>query len=246
MNLEKIKIMILAIETNSLYLSLCLLNNNNLVNSFSTPFKNELSEILIPTINKFLITNSISFQEISILAIGCGPGSFTSIRTLIAAGKGITLSNRHIKSIGINSLAALAMSAIDEAKTRKVEYIISSIDSKRDEPFIQTFQIIETKNNGNLKPVNKIQSIKIPNLKQYLLDHNLKNNNILFVGYNKELIPKNKLNLQTLNTINQYSDALLVAKLSNSLFSNKINLCYSEISFNYYKPLYARFADINQ
>lgn len=238
--------MILAIETNSLYLSLCLLKNNNLVNSFSTPFKNELSEILIPTINKFLIINSISFQEISILAIGCGPGSFTSIRTLIAAGKGITLSNRHIKSIGINSLAALAMSAIDEAKTRKVEYIISSIDSKRDEPFIQTFQIIETKNNGNLKPVNKIQSIKIPNLKQYLLDHNLKNNNILFVGYNKELIPKNKLNLQTLNTINQYSDALLVAKLSNSLFSNKINLCYSEISFNYYKPLYARFADINQ
>lgn len=238
--------MILAIETNSLYLSLCLLKNNNLVNSFSTPFKNELSEILIPTINKFLITNSIGFQEISILAIGCGPGSFTSIRTLIAAGKGITLSNRHIKSIGINSLAALAMSAIDEAKTRKVEYIISSIDSKRDEPFIQTFQITETKNNGNLKPVNKIQSIKIPNLKQYLLDHNLKNNNILFVGYNKELIPKNKLNLQTLNTINQYSDALLVAKLSNSLFSNKINLCYSEISFNYYKPLYARFADINQ
>jgi len=237
--------MILAIETNSLYLSLCLLKNNNLVNSFSTSFKNELSEILIPTINKFLKTNSIGFQEISILAIGCGPGSFTSIRTLIAAGKGIILSNRHIKSIGINSLAALAMSAIDEAKTRKVEYIISSIDSKRDEPFIQTFQITETKNNGNLKPVNKIQSIKIPNLKQYLLDHNLKNNNILFVGYNKELIPKNKLNLHTLNTVNQYSDALLVAKLCYSLMSNKINLSYSEIGFNNYKPLYVRFADIN-
>jgi tRNA threonylcarbamoyl adenosine modification protein YeaZ len=238
--------MILAIETNSLYLSLCLLKNNNLVNSFSTSFKNELSEILIPTINKFLITNSIGFQEISILAIGCGPGSFTSIRTLIAAGKGITLSNRHIKSIGINSLAALAMSAIDEAKTRKVEYIISSIDSKRDEPFIQTFQITEAKNNGNLKPVNKIQSIKMLNLKQYLLDHNLENNNILFVGYNKELIPKNKLNLHTLNTINQFSDALLVAKLCYSLFSNTINLSYSESGFNYYKPFYVRFADINQ
>jgi len=237
--------MILAIETNSLYLSLCLLKNNNLVNSFSTSFKNELSEILIPTINKFLITNSIGFQQISILAIGCGPGSFTSIRTLIAAGKGITLSNRHIKSIGINSLAALAMSAIDEAKTRKVEYIISSIDSKRDEPFIQIFQITKTKNNGNLKPVNKIQSIKMLNLKQYLLDHNLENNNILFVGYNKELIPKNKLNLHTLNTINQCSDALLVAKLCYSLFSNKTNLSYSEIGFNDYKPLYVRFADIN-
>ena len=116
--------MILAIETNSLCLSICLLKNDKLINSSFTSFKNELSEILIPTINKFLLTNSISFQEISILAIGCGPGSFTSIRTLIAAGKGIILSNRHIKSIGINSLAALAMSAIDEAKTRKVDYML--------------------------------------------------------------------------------------------------------------------------
>ena len=86
----------------------------------------------------------------------------------------------------------------------------------------------------------------MPNLKQYLLDHNLENNDILFVGYNKELIPKNKLNLYTLNTVNQYSDALLVAKLCYSLFSNKINLNYSEIGFNDYKPLYVRFADINQ
>jgi hypothetical protein len=39
---------------------------------------------------------------------------------------------------------------------------------------------------------------------------------------------------------------LLVAKLCYSLFSNKINLSYSEIGFNYYKPLYVRFADINQ
>ena len=237
--------MILAIETNSLYLSLCLLKNNNLVNSFSTSFKNELSEILIPTINKFLITNSIGFQEISILAIGCGPGSFTSIRTLIAAGKGIILSNRHIKSIGINSLAALAMSAIDEAKTRKVEYIISSIDSKRDEPFIQTFQITDTKSNASLKAVNKIQSIKMPDLNKYFLENNIENNNIIFVGYNKELIPKNKLNLHTLNTENQFSDAFLVAKLCYSLILNKINLSYSEIGFNYYKPLYIRFADIN-
>ena len=237
--------MILAIETNSLCLSLCLLKNDKLINSFFTSFKNELSEILIPTINDFLKTNSISFAEISILAIGCGPGSFTSIRTLIAAGKGIKLSNRHIKTIGINSLAALAMSAIYEAKTSKVEYIISSIDSKRDEPFIQTFQITDTKSNASLKAVNKIQSIKMPDLNKYFLENNIENNNIIFVGYNKELIPKNKFNLHTLNTENQFSDAFLVAKLCYSLILNKINLSYSEIGFNYYKPLYIRFADIN-
>ena len=93
--------MILAIETNSLCLSLCLLKNDKIINSFFfTSIKNELSEILIPTINKFLITNSISFQHISILAIGCGPEVLLSIELLLQQAKGSRLSNRHIKSIG--------------------------------------------------------------------------------------------------------------------------------------------------
>jgi len=89
--------MIFAIESNSLKLSLCLLSNGKLISNFSLSFKNELSEILIPAINNFLKKNTITLKDISFLAIGCGPGSFTSIRTLIAAAKGIIISNKHIK-----------------------------------------------------------------------------------------------------------------------------------------------------
>ena len=158
--------MIFAIESNSLKLTLCLLNDGKLISNFSLSFKNDLSEILIPSINNFLKKNTITLKDISFLAIGCGPGSFTSIRTLIAAAKGIIISNKHIKSIGINSLAALAMSFIEEAEIKNIKYIVSSIDSKRQEPFLQTFEIGDFQNKTKLNPINEIKTVKIEDLKK--------------------------------------------------------------------------------
>ena len=113
----------------------------------------------------FLKDNSISFDDISFLAVGCGPGSFTGIRAIISAALGIIISKSHIKSIGINSLAGLAMSALQEAKIMKLKYIISSIDSKKDDVFLQLFKINYTKN--KLLPIvsiSNIDTIKIEKL----------------------------------------------------------------------------------
>jgi len=237
--------MIFAIECNSLKLSLCLLNDGKLISNFSLSFKNELSEILIPSINNFLKKNTITLKDISFLAIGCGPGSFTSIRTLIAAAKGIIISNKHIKSIGINSLAALAMSVIEEAKIKNIKYIISSIDSKRQEPFLQTFEISDFQNKSKLNPTNEIKPVKVQDLKKYILENNFHTKDFLFVGHNQELLINEGKNVHLLDSKNQFSDALCVAKLSYSLISNKANIDQSNIGYNNFKPLYVRFADIN-
>ena len=237
--------MIFAIESNSSKLSLCLLKDGNLISNFSLSFKNELSEILIPAIDNFLKKNTITLKNISFLAIGCGPGSFTSIRTLIAAAKGIIISNKHIKSIGINSLAALAMSVIEEAKIKNIKYIISSIDSKREEPFLQTFEISDFQNKAKLNPTNKIKPVKVQDLKKYILENNLHTKDFLFVGHNQELLVNEGENVHLLVSKNQFSDALCVAKLSYSLISNKANIDQSNIGYNNFKPLYVRFADIN-
>jgi tRNA threonylcarbamoyl adenosine modification protein YeaZ len=237
--------MIFAIESNSLKLSLCLLNDGKLISNFSLSFKNELSEILILAINNFLKKNTITLKDISFLAIGCGPGSFTSIRTLIAAAKGIIISNKHIKSIGINSLAALAMSVIEEAKIKNIKYIVSSIDSKRQEPFLQTFEISDFQNKAKLNPTNAIKPVKVKDLKKYLLENNLHTKDFLFVGHNQELLINEGKNIHLLDSKNQFSDALSVAKLSYSLIRNKANIDQSNIGYNNFKPLYVRFADIN-
>ena len=138
--------MIISIETSTSYLSLTLLNKENVIDHISVSCKNRLSEIIVPTIKKFLQQNSISFSDISCLAVGCGPGSFTGIRSIISTALGITISNSHIKSIGINSLAGLAMSVLHEAKKLNLKYILSSIDSKKDDLFLQSFQINDIKN----------------------------------------------------------------------------------------------------
>ena len=166
--------MIISIETSTSDLSLTLLNTESILSHISIPFKNELSEIIVPTIKMFLKDNSISFDDISFLAVGCGPGGFTGIRSIISTALGITISKSHIKSIGINSLAGLAMSALQEAKTLKVKYVISSIDTKKDDLFLQLFKV--NYNKSQLLPIvalSNIDTIKIEKLYSYFEINNL-------------------------------------------------------------------------
>ena len=98
-------------------------------------------EIIIPAISNLLKDNSISINELSTIAVGCGPGSFTGIRVVIALAKGILNSNYNLQSLGVNGLAALTMSVLEEAISYNVEYIISMIDTKRGDNFIQLFKV---------------------------------------------------------------------------------------------------------
>ena len=60
--------MIISIETSTSDLSLTLLNKKSILNHTSIPIKNELSEIIVPTIKMFLKDNFISFDDISFLS----------------------------------------------------------------------------------------------------------------------------------------------------------------------------------
>ena len=238
--------MIFSIENSTSNLSLTLLNNTQVINKVSIQIKNELSEIIIPTIKMFLQKNSITFRNISMLVVGCGPGSFTGIRAVISAAKGIYLSNKHIKIVGINSLAGLAMSALNEANERKVDHIITSIDTKKDDQFLQLFKLNNT--NEKLLPffaVNNIQPIKLDNLNDYIKKNKLMAEDFLFVGFIPTLL-KNKLtNINFSEELTQTPDALWIGKLTSYILNNNINYEKSKIAFNELKPIYVRSAEIN-
>ena len=238
--------MIISIETSSTELSLSLLNKEGVINNISVPFKNELSEIIVPTTKKFLYDNSISFSDISFLAVGCGPGSFTGIRSIISTALGIKISNSHMKIIGINSLSGLAMSALDEAKELKLKYIISSIDSKKDDLFLQLFKIDDI-NNKSLPflATSDINTVKIEKLNTYFVINNLSLRDFLFIGYlsstAKELI--NNLNVSK-NPI-QHPHSLGVGKLASFIISKNVCLNKTTFAFDKFKPIYVRSAKIN-
>ena len=238
--------MIISIETSTSDLSITLLNTESILSHISIPFKNELSEIIVPTIKMFLKDNSISFDDISFLAVGCGPGSFTGIRAIISTALGITISKSHIKSIGINSLAGLAMSALQEAKNLKVKYVISSIDSKKDDLFLQLFKINYTKN--KLLPIvaiSNIDTIKIEKLYKYFVVNNLILTEVLFVGHQSDIAKNLIENLNVSKNSTQLPDSLGVGKLASYILSNKISINKTTYAFDKFKPIYARSAQIN-
>ena len=238
--------MIISIETSTSNLSLTLLNNENVINHISISFNNELSEIIVPTIKMFLEENHITFGDIFFLAVGCGPGSFTGIRSIISTALGITISNSHIKSIGVNSLAGLAMSAINEAKNQKLKYIVSSIDSKNDDLYLQLFKINDTKN--ELLPivnVSNIETVKIEELYNYFAINNLIFKDVLFIGHQSDVIKKMIDNFYISNNLIQYPDSLGVGKLASCIITNKINIKKTLFAFDKFKPIYVRSAQIN-
>ena len=238
--------MIISIETSTSDLSLTLLNEETIVNNISIPFNNELSEIIVPTIKSFLKDNSISFKDISFLAVGCGPGSFTGIRAIISTALGITISNSQIKSIGINSLAGLAMSALYEAKILKLKYIISSIDSKKDDLFLQLFKINNFKNKSlPIVATSDIDTIKIEKLYNYIVVNNINFKDVLFVGHQSNLAKKMINNLNVSKNLIQNPDSLGVGKLASFIISNKIDISKTIYEFDKLKPIYARSAQIN-
>ena len=240
------KFMIISIENSTSNLSLTLLKNENVVNHISITFNNELSEIIVPTIKMFLKDNLITFGDITFLAVGCGPGSFTGIRSVISTALGITISNNHIQSIGINSLAALAMPAINEAKKLKLKYIISCIDTKKDDLYVQVFQIDNIEN--KLLPmvaINDINTIKIEKLHNYLVINKLILKDVLFIGHQSNIAKQMIDKLYVSSNLVQYPDSLGVGRLASWIIKNKVSINKTFFAFDKFKPIYVRSAQIN-
>ena len=238
--------MIISIEGSSNYLSLALLKNNLIISSETFNIKNQLAQTIVPTIKHFLNKNSININLLSSIVIGCGPGSFTGIRTVIAAAKGITTSNNHLQSIGVSGLAGLAMSVVDEALKNNIKYIISLIDTKRDDVFLQLFKL---NNNDKLsfpfQSMNKIEVIKIEHINDYFNKYHLSEKDILFVGHKSSSINSNIINIKISENLCQYPNAIFMGKLALYLLNGFDKIDNTVITLDKFEPIYVRSPEIN-
>ena len=210
--------MLISIEGSTNSLSLALLKNDLVISNETLNIKNELAQVIVPTINLFLNKNSISINQLSAIIVGCGPGSFTGIRTVIAAAKGIILSHNNIQSIGVSGLAGLAMSVVEEALKKNIKYIISLIDTKRNDVFLQIFKLNDQdKFLPPFRVMNKIEVLKIEHINEYLSKYNLSNKDILFVGHKSSSINSNIYNIKISESLSQYPKAIWIGKLASHL-----------------------------
>ena len=88
-------------------------------------------------IEKVLTQGKVLREDIEVVAVGLGPGSYTGIRAAIAVAQGWQLA-RGVKLLGVSSVAALAAQAQAEKIFGRVNVVV---DAQRGEFYLGTWEL---------------------------------------------------------------------------------------------------------
>ena len=90
----------------------------------------------MPQIQKMLQAKGITFADVGLLAVCCGPGSFTGVRSSISAAKAFSLARPEMAVTGVSAFEAY-MHAVDDFELAAYNAVI--IETKREDFYIQLF-----------------------------------------------------------------------------------------------------------
>ena len=98
------------------------------------------AEYLVDMVRDLMEEAHISFSDLTHIAAGCGPGSFTGLRVCLSAAKGYLLATK-ATALGVNGLAALAVDAAiqDQTEQRQSGPYLCFADTRRNSLFVQEF-----------------------------------------------------------------------------------------------------------
>lgn len=136
---------ILAIDTTTKTAAVAIQKENEI---FEDSLTNEIthSEKMLPLISKNLDKNNLTLDDIDLLAIINGPGSFTGIRIGVATLKAIA----HVKKLNIFSIPSTnVISYKAYRKLGSIKYFISIIDARNNRVYFN-IQKIDTENNKKI------------------------------------------------------------------------------------------------
>lgn len=115
----------LALDTSSRTLSLAIIKEDALIAEKQIASKGMLSAYIITEIDALLKANSLEQSDINAIAVGLGPGYFTSLRVGLSTVKGLTFASE-IGVVGVCSLDVIAQGTKTKAKELAVV-----VDAKR-------------------------------------------------------------------------------------------------------------------
>jgi len=109
---------LLAIETSNDTSSISIGNYQEVV-SYHENIPKQHTEKLLSLINNLLEESNISYEDLSALAVGIGPGSYTGVRLACAVAQGIAFSQQ-LKGITLPSIELLSIQAHEETSSNPV------------------------------------------------------------------------------------------------------------------------------
>lgn len=168
---------ILAIHTSSTNCSVCLLQNDTVVQELHRTNEKTHSQQLMPLIHQLLTQSHLELSDIDLLACDIGPGSFTGVRIGISTMQAF-VDVTHKKAIGVSSLQGLAYHVLDLQHSQNIEYICSLIDAKNDNVY---FGLFKKEQNTILSNLEDLSCQNIHDVIT-LLNEKYDNQKIYFVG----------------------------------------------------------------
>lgn len=98
---------LLAIDSSGLTASVALLDGDILTAEYTIDYKKTHSQTLLPMIDEIVRMTEQKLEELDVIAVAEGPGSFTGLRIGAATAKGLGLSLKK-KLIGVPTVDAMA------------------------------------------------------------------------------------------------------------------------------------------
>ena len=131
---------LLALEASGDAVSVALLNYGGCVAFKQHNARFGHGEYLVDMVQGLMEEADASFSDLTHIAAGCGPGSFTGLRVCLSAAKGYMLVTT-ATALGVNGLAALAFESVLKGQTeqRQSGPHLCFADTRRNSLFVQEF-----------------------------------------------------------------------------------------------------------
>ena len=133
-------LLLLALEASGDAVSVALLNCGGCVAFKQHNARFGHGEYLVDMVQGLMKEADASFSDLTHIAAGCGPGSFTGLRVCLSAAKGYRLVTT-ATALGVNGLAALAVESVIKGQTeqRQSGLHLCFADTRRNSLFVQEF-----------------------------------------------------------------------------------------------------------
>jgi len=138
---------ILGIDTSTSNMTIALLKDGEVVQEHDTEAVRNHSVQLLPNIQSLLQDAKIKPKDLSLLAVGQGPGSYTGVRIGVTTAKTFAWS-LGLPLIGVSSLQAMARSGLrqyaevnrfDIEAGKQARYLIPLMDARRNQVFTAVY-----------------------------------------------------------------------------------------------------------
>ena len=212
----------LAFDTTANGCSIALLKDTTVIAKYYEEMEFGQAEVLLPQIKRLLEQQHLEFAQIGLLGVCVGPGSFTGVRSSVAAARAFAMAAPQTAVTGVTAFEAYVHS-LGMQELSSFNAVI--IETKRDDFYFQLF-------NG------KLEKLTEPTAADYndIIDR-LKGKTVTLIGNGVErfLDKPSGLVLHAIRMDKNVSVSDIAACAIQKLNAKKLN---------YPKPLYLRAPDV--